>query len=308
MAPTEPEKLIQEWIEYRNNLQNEGIRSQKIIEVLKEAIPGISIGSPPAIDFDSLIENRAAKSASNGSKREVNFNKFKWYDKFTEIMENEDPLGPLYSHRRMTKVISKRWPEIADDSENRNRISTALAQFFAQGKCGRVEFAGPRYEYGHLRYFSDPTTLKAKYAHMGENSEPQEDTHTHFSSLPDLFAPKPEPIGRTLTSKELKDWHWAREIKKFLDEYDPSQNGLPTAFQVATKLGELNKPLKINGAALSSVNSTLGLLWKKGEIGRMQADGRKAYVYGPLKYFADKSKLKDEFEYLRLNTEEETSN
>jgi hypothetical protein len=300
MATGDPEKLIQEWKDYKVMLNLEIDRAIKILRILEDLPAGVTMPGPPQIDFDVLTQNIAAKSPPNGN--DLASKKFKWNEKFKEIMEEETP-NPLYSNRRMTKVISERWPEIINDSQNKNRVSNALTRFYDLGKCGRVEFAGPRYEYGHLRYFSNPTTLKAKYAHLGENSEPQEDARTTFSSLPELFTPS-NPTEKRLTSQELKDWSWQKEIKKFLEEYDPSINGLPTAVQVAVQIGELNKPLKIDSGVISSVNSHLGQIWRKGEIGRVNAEGSKKFVYGALKYFTNTSTLKKEFDYLRLNFED----
>jgi len=300
MATGDPEKLIQEWKDYKVMLNLEIDRAIKILRILEDLPAGVTMPGPPQIDFDALSQNPVAKSASKGVTAENS--KFKWTQKFGEIFALEVP-NPLYSHRRMLKLISAQWPEVTNDSDNKSRVSTALGQFFAKGKCGRVEFAGPRYEYGHLRYFSNPTTLKAKYAHLGENSEPQEDARTTFSSLPELFTPS-NSTEKRLTSQELKDWSWQKEIKKFLEEYDPSINGLPTAVQVAVQIGELNKPLKIDSGVISSVNSHLGQIWRKGEIGRVNAEGSKKFVYGALKYFTNTSTLKKEFDYLRLNFED----
>lgn len=302
--PTEPERLLQKWKEWKITCDAEVERTIKIIRLLGDLPTGVGIPEPPQIDFEALTNPPSSKGTKNASKIGLKYNTYKWHEKFKEVMQSEDPLGPLYSHRRMMASITKLYPEISNNSDNKSRISTALGEYYNKGKCGRVEVPGGGFKYGDLRYFNDPTTLKNKYAHLGLHGEPQSDSPTHFSALPDLWTPKKEPEKR-LTQEQIDNWAWHREIKKFLDEYDPTQNGLPSAKGVAFKMGALNKPILIDAASLSTVNITLGQLYKKGELGRVQSANSKRYLYGPLKYFTNKDTLKKEYDYLVLNTEDD---
>lgn len=320
-APT-TEDLRLAWAGYHTQLMEESIRASRVIELLGNPIPGITIPPPPQIIFQprqepvapveqptlqltlpapvqpTIIHTR--KRSRSPAPRNWN-----WSNEIREILTEAPDSNFLFSGRKMSKVLSEKlgipWEELPRES-----ISTIMSQLYKLGEFGRIERGGGSFEYGSMKYFKDPTSLKPKYRHFEDNHSPESVGHvTLFSQL---LAPKKliiEPEVRILTESEIETWMWREELVHFLEMHNYEKTGFLSLIQILQEMEKINKGLEVGTTAIrNTVSGHLSRLHGAGKIGGCFSLNANKRIYGAISYFSDKDTPLPEYDYMMIDTEE----
>lgn len=309
--PSANTELIQLWEEYQRNLEAEADRAIEILKILDKGVKGLVIPPPPIIDFEALASGGAkinATKALPGARAPYGL----WNKEIIEVLAAVNQYAPLLNTSELQMVIANKLKrELA--TKERNSISNSAGILAKDGRIGKTEdpLTG-RNVFGDLKYFDGGNTLKPKYRHLlgATTIQPVE-----------ILGRQPDPpklLGPIeLSEKELEHWSWSMEIVKFLDEYDPTNNGLLSVAQIMDSFAARYSNFKNDAQAAKTLPTHVSILYSNGKIGRiavkatqkLPGNRKEIFVYGSIKYFekvpekggAYYSALKKEYDYLELS-------